>query len=1820
MQKESLWFNTRKIWKRASSSPKNRTFWLVLILLIVISTAMSAIGDATGDFSVKSFSPQGAVQNVSEIKVSFSRAAVEKDSVGKEVLQERMPLDFTPYLDGRGRWVSPESFVFTPKKVSLAEATSYLVRIKDGFSDTKGNQLKGKRDFEFSTAPLRFLEVRQVDFEPYVGRVLYQATFSAPVSARKLYGFMEILDADGRKVDFQIADMPPGKNVNFFVSAPSESYTLKIAKGLPPEVGPLGLDKDITVKLSRSMNMEVKEVLPRSELGNMRIDIRTTAPVDLKRAASFIEFVPPVNFELVSDSPGVVSVVGNFQPRDIVKIKVLKGFPSIGVSVTEKTWESSVVFADLEPSFRFLSKGRFAPVDASILLPIEIVNCDSLLVRVARVYENNLSLVARRYWPEEAGDYSEIILEKKFTTKSKPNEIIQRALDLKKLVGEQKGLFSVSLIHPDREWQQDSMLFNITDMGVTASLFDKGAFFWINGLSTGKPIKGARVSLWDNKNQLLARGESDGQGVAQVQNKGVWDANTRPSIAIVERGDDKALVLLENSLLANSDFQVGGQPYVEQGYEAFCFTPRGVFRPGDRVPVRVIVRDVNRQTPKPFPIEIKTIAPDGRVWKTTTAKLTNTGSAETVLLLPASAPTGMWRVGVSLPGMRTPIGDTSFFVEDYATPRLRVNVQSDKRVLRPGEQALLKVGAEYLFGAVAAGLMYEVRYTAQPESFSHKSWDRYSFGDARVIFEAESTLLKQGKLDEAGRVEVPLKTQKWSPPSILKLVCQVGVMEEGGRWNYSSLAIPYYPSDVLLGVKRPSDAIMKGQKTPFDFAAVSPEGKPASLTKATVVTYRVNYVPTVYANDSSSSGRTEEEYIEESRFVVNFNKGMGSSEIVFKTNGEYLVVVEGQKASTASLRVFSSDPRWAGEVGATLPDRVRIQLDKPTYRKGETATVRINAPFNGRLLMTVATNRVLLNEVREVRSEDVVLKFKVTQDMTPNAWVTGSVIRGNGEGNARAFGVVPLTVDNSDSKLTVKVEGAPRLKPSSKNKFSLTLTDSKGKGVSGEVTVMLVDTGVLSLTRFMTPSPWAFFFARRGLGISIYDVYSSLLSMAGKGVPLLIPGGGDDALYEALHAAPAQKRAFSPFDTRRFKTLSLMKTITTDSKGRSEFEFVIPEFLGESRLMAVAHAGSLFGSTFEDFPIMRDLVAEPALPRAVSPGDVFASPLQVFNQSEKPRIEATLQVRTEGPLTLARLSDGQTLSSVNPKEQKLNLKISVKQGERLRIPLVFKSTGSGVARVHTSLSWNGELSQQSVELPSRPPYPRVSTRKVVTLGVGKSMEYRALGAWLPGTVDRSVTLSGMPKAQMADLSRFLVEYPYGCLEQTVSGGWALLAQPELVGQIKPELAGKYALRSALADRIRRIQSLQLYTGAFVNWPGWVEESRWNSIYTTHFLVTAEKKGVAVPKTTLDNALNYLRRLVSAMPDAKASEASLATELSAQAYATYVLTLRGEAPLGWMGYLKDKSSRMTPSGRLLLASAYAKGGQRELASKMLGGASLGDSTESKKESRDNLDSANRTEALTLLAWVAVDPLGVEAANAARALQKSIQTGDVFTTQSASFALFSLSDYFSTRGPRKGESVLVIKNAKGTPLLTNKGSTLSTLRDDKITLPLQILNEGDDEGFVAISESGVPLKMPKQEDRGLIARQSFVSDSGGKIDTAQSITRGKRLYGVISLKPTGGSLRDVVVSAILPAGFEIENARLVEQLQSSTGKGLGGSLRIEERDDRLILFIDRLEEPVEWRYAVRAVTAGSFALPPIHASAMYEPGIFSLGSSGTLRITE
>jgi uncharacterized protein YfaS (alpha-2-macroglobulin family) len=99
-----------------------------------------------------------------------------------------------------------------------------------------------------------------------------------------------------------------------------------------------------------------------------------------------------------------------------------------------------------------------------------------------------------------------------------------------------------------------------------------------------------------------------------------------------------------------------------------------------------------------------------------------------------------------------------------------------------------------------------------------------------------------------------------------------------------------------------------------------------------------------------------------------------------------------------------------------------------------------------------------------------------------------------------------------------------------------------------------------------------------------------------------------------------------------------------------------------------------------------------------------------------------------------------------------------------------------------------------------------------------------------------------------------------------------------------------------------------------------------------------------------------------------------------------------------------------------------------------------------------------------------------------------------------------------------------------------------------------------------------------------------------------------------------LSNVVVVDAFPAGFEIENPNLLTadgdlELDHSFGVD-----RCDMRDDRLVLFANPGRRKCSYAYVVRAVTAGSFALPPIGAECMYDTEIRSLHGGGEVKVVQ
>lgn len=1772
---------------------RNRLKVFLAIALVLLGVTI-AMGVTDKRFIVRSFSPKGAVVGRAQIKAVFSFDVVSADDVGRNLDIQEQPFVFSPQIIGEGQWTDSKTFVFSPIGDRLQTATQYTAQVNPSLRDLEGRSLSGKKSFAFNTAPLEFVGASQTGLNDNGKRVYYDLDFSLPVSSSRLSGYLS-LRSGSRELDVDLRQGSDSRKAVLIAPYFEGEAELTITKDFPPNSGTLGLEKDVKVKLRPSLTMIVLDANTESGTQTSQIIINTSAQVDFARAESFIEVTPKKEYTLEPNGNGFV-IDGNFEPQDRITVTIKKGFPSLPGSVLEKDWTRTFVFPDKRPQVSLEVSGRVITPSGSLRLPIESVNLDKIKVEVWKLYENNIPVVMKNEWESFPTDLSARISSKSYTVAGKPNETVRRALDLKPIVSGDRGVFMIYVSSEEEgEWADDHAVLNVTDLGVTTKTGPNSVFAWVNSIQTGEPVYGAKVTFWSWANQPVAEATTDIRGVVAAELSD--DQSKRPVLATVSKAGDVAFVRLGSGLFGGKDeFDTTGREWVYSGYSAYTYLPHDIFRPGDTVPFRVVVRDANDVAPKPFPLTVKITTPAGKEWGERTAKLTNSGTFAVDVEFPRDVPVGVWRAMIFAPGSTDAIGYKEFIIEEFAPPRLFVETSADKKRLIGEDSGKLSISSRYAFGGSASALPWETTQSVYNKTFQPEGWGGYSFYDfeAEKTFSPESEHIGSGKLDSNGKALAEIKSRAWPVSSMAQISVRTGVMEEGGRWVYETTNLDWYPKPVMLGISMPNE-IKPGAVFEFGVAAVTPDGKAATIKKANYKILRVIHQDVVYMDNGRRRVRSQKELLESAKGEIRLKNGMGSGSFKPPQGGSYILRIEdpacGAKASSNfyTHQSYYSDRDETKETN--LPDSVELVTDKKEYKAGEVVKVKVKSPFSGQLLLGVETYKMVHRVVRDMKGgEETEISFRANEYMFPNAWITAQVIKPAKKGGSheplRAYGVAPLMMDNRSSKLTVDIDKVGGVEPGPLD-VNITVKGASGRGAVAEVTVMLVDETVLGLTGWQRADPWGYFTARRKLGMETYDLYGGVISPEEQTTPLLTPGG-DGYASEAL----AEARSLNPVQTQRFKILSLTKTVQAAGNGKATVHFNVPEFAGTVRLTAVAVSAKAMGSGDDTALINREIVLEPSLPRALAPGDVLTAPLTIFNMASRD-IGVNMTVTPSGPIKLS----GDKKFTVN-----------IKKGQSLMRELTFTGTGYGVAKVSYTAEWRGGKIADMIELPVRPAAPRVSENKSMILEAGKSEKMNMGGEWLPGTRSGRVMLSAMPQISMAEVAQYLITYPYGCLEQTVSSAWPVLLMPELVAAVDPTLATKQSLAGSLAIRVTKIRALQNHDGGFSRWQGQGWSHSWDSMYAAHLLLEAKKRGSDIPQANITLALNFVRQQLNSAPQNDSAWA-WKEALTRRAYACYVLAIAGEKQLGWMSSLYDREDELSPAARLMLAAAYGAAGEKKQATKMLG-KSL-EVIKFAPGGNDVYDSNLRNRALLLLAWTHIDPVSPESTSAAFGLLNNFKTARYYTTQEGGFATLALARYFSAQ-PAEGKPAGAIRDASGKTIAELSEKTRIISADVGKQDTFTMANSGKSRLFTASTVSGVPTKPVAAVDSGIKIRQTLRDRAGNEIKNV--VSRGELLTATVEITPTAGSLLNLVVVIPLAAGLEVENPRL------TGGEGeLPPNARVELRDDRVLLFIDRISETMKWNYSVRPVTAGKFVVPKFSAECMYDPAVQSIsGGGGTLEI--
>jgi len=327
------------------------------------------------------------------------------------------------------------------------------------------------------------------------------------------------------------------------------------------------------------------------------------------------------------------------------------------------------------------------------------------------------------------------------------------------------------------------------------------------------------------------------------------------------------------------------------------------------------------------------------------------------------------------------------------------------------------------------------------------------------------------------------------------------------------------------------------------------------------------------------------------------------------TWGRYRVEVRDAKTGAASSYRFYAG--WREQTSeAETPDTVTVTADKASYAVGDTARIRIEAPFAGEALIAFANDRIFATRSVTVPADGITIDVPVSAEWGPGAYALVTAYRPLAQKTAerspvRAIGVAWMGIDQSPRTLAVQFGSPERVLPRQKIEVPIKVT---GQGSMKDVMVTLaaVDEGILQLTKFVSPAPDKYYFGKRRLTVAMRDDYGQLLDGNADGVGVLRTGGDAAAGGRGLDVVPV-------------KIVSLFSGIVrVDSDGTAKIPLDIPDFTGELRLMAVAFDATRVGMGEGKITIRDPIVSDMTFPRFLAPGDDGRASLLLHNVEGKP--------------------------------------------------------------------------------------------------------------------------------------------------------------------------------------------------------------------------------------------------------------------------------------------------------------------------------------------------------------------------------------------------------------------------------------------------------------------------------------------------------------------------------------------------------------------------------------------------------------------------
>ncbi len=930
-------------------------------------------------------------------------------------------------------------------------------------------------------------------------------------------------------------------------------------------------------------------------------------------------------------------------------------------------------------------------------------------------------------------------------------------------------------------------------------------------------------------------------------------------------------------------------------------------------------------------------------------------------------------------------------------------------------------------------------------------------------------------------------------------------------------------------------------------------------------------------------------------------------------NGESLVNFTPQYSGSYEIRIYplNSDKYVKSEFYAygwgntnntsfevNTEGQIDISLDKEKYDVGDEVTALLKAPFSGKILLTLERDGVFEHHFIQSDKRSAEFKFKIKEEHLPNIYLSATLIRplkGSAIPLTVAHGIVPIKVEKKSSVLPVEIEMVQKSRSKTKQKIRV-----KTKPESDiEVTIAAVDEGILQMKNFKTPDAHSFFYQKRALQVSSYDIYAFLFPELGSKKS----SGGDE------DSGPGGGKRANPLANKRVKLLAKWSGILhTNSDGIAEYEIDIPGFSGEVRVMAMAYKNKSFGAASKPMTIADPLVISTSLPRFLAPNDELDLSINLANTTAKAS-QAKVSLKLSGPLSVEGSSFESLALSPNA-EARANMKVKA-------LPQL------GEAKVKVVVEALGETFTEELDITVRPSAPLQFTNHSGMIKGKELIKLTELDDYLEQSSSVKILVSKSPAVEFSDKLIRLVGYPHGCLEQTTSKAFPQIYLSDFIKKNPKYFNSSFNGNEPehyVREAILKISSMQLYNGGFGYWPGASDYTGFASVYATHFLYECKKAGYEVNGEVLQKALGFLKEYlrnnqVEEVYVYRNGQYYKEERINRGGiYALYVMALAGTPDRSSMNHYKSVKDKLGMDSRIMLAACYAMIGDAKSYQSLL--PTTLDYQE-KRQLDGSYGSSIRNLGISLNALLQADPKSDKVTELMRLLSLELKSQDYYSTQEMAFALLAVGKYNRIAAQNGSANALVKINGqiKG----RYDGSKDLVLEFDSPNFNELSIESGSGVVYYSVVSSGLSKSGQFQEkDNNLYARRYFFDRYGRAVDLS-SIKQNELIVVKLEVySPFGGSVNNVAITDMLPAGFEIENPRLNSLPQLSWIKDGYMPTYADFRDDRVNIYTNVNRYHQSFYYMVRAVSRGTFNLGPVSADAMYDGEFHSYHGSGKVTI--